>query len=146
VDLWAGVARDLGLGSQGDIAMTDREILFQAYYDGVPVTVTHATDDEIAQLAGPVTSALDVLELWSLIAFRYGTEIEIHALGHRTYLGTTRATTRVMVVDLTTGGVRTSSGAQYALGARDQPRLDPQLRSHLGYALRTWGFDDVRPS
>ena len=50
-----------------------------------------------------------------------------------------------MAVNLTLGAVRTRSGKAYLLGIRDQPQLDPELRAHLSYALREWGFEDVRP-
>jgi hypothetical protein len=38
--------------------VTDVPILFEAVYHGDPVTVTHATPDEIELLAGTVLSAL----------------------------------------------------------------------------------------
>jgi hypothetical protein len=124
--------------------MTDSPILFNAVYRDAPVTVTHATPDELESLAGPVGSALDLLELWSVIAIRFGTAVELHALGWRVLLANTWITSPLRAVNLTEGAVRTRSGKVYLLGSRDQPDLDPELRSHLAYALRTWGFDDVR--
>lgn len=82
--------------------------------------------------------------MWSLIAVRTGLAVEIHALGWRLLLAKTYITSRVVAVDFTVGAVRTRSRKIYLLGARDLPDLDPDLRDHLGYALRTWGFGDVR--
>ncbi len=125
--------------------MTDAPILFEAVWRGDPVTVTHATQDEIAFLWGGVDSADDMLELWSLIAIRSGPAVELHALGWRLLLANTWITSPLVAVDRTVGAVRTRSGRTYALGVRDKPALDPELRAHLGYALRTWGYADVRP-
>jgi hypothetical protein len=126
--------------------MTDNVTLFEAVRDGVPVTVTLAKESEIENIARPLSSGQDVLEFWSLIAFRFeDARCEIHALGWRRYLSNTWITSRIVGVDLTTGAIRTRSGRQYWLGDRDQPTLAPELRSHLRYALQKWGFDDVRP-
>jgi hypothetical protein len=69
--------------------MTDSMILFEAVRDGVPVTVNLATESEIENIARPLNSGQDVLEFWSLIAFRFeDARCEIHALGWRRYLRT----------------------------------------------------------
>jgi hypothetical protein len=123
--------------------MTD--LLFEASYHGSPVAVGRATDDEIAALAGTVGRGSDVLERWSLVAIRDPARgPEVHALGWRMLLGNTWITSPVIVVDLATGAVRTRSGNAYLLGSRDRADLDPELLEHLAYALRTWGYDDVR--
>jgi hypothetical protein len=124
--------------------MTDEDILFRAVYRGDPVIVTHAQDAEIETLVGPVGPPRDKLELWSLIAIRIGSAIDIHALGWRQLLANTWITSSLLAVDLTAGAVRTLSGKNYLLGGRDKSELDPELRAHLAYALGTWGFDDVR--
>ncbi len=129
--------------------MTKSDILFWTACQRGLVTVTHATANEIEALAGPVgpddgKPANDMLELWSLIAIRSGGAVEIHALGWRVLLANTWISSRVIVASLTEGVVRTRSGKTYLLGVRDKPELDPELRAHLAYALRTWGFDDVR--
>jgi hypothetical protein len=125
--------------------MSSTDILFHAVYRDDPVTVTLATNDEIEFLAGPVGAAEDMLELWSLVAIRMGLAVEIHALGWRLLVANTWITSPIVAVNLTLGAVRTRSGKVYLLGIRDQPELDPELRAHLGYALREWGFEDVRP-
>jgi hypothetical protein len=125
--------------------MTDADILFRVVYNGDPVVVTHAEDTGIELFAGEVGPARDVLELWSLIAIRCGSAFDIHALGWRLLLENTWITSPLLAVDLTAGAVRTRSGHTYLLGGRDKSELDPELRAHLAYALRTWGFDDVRP-
>ena len=124
--------------------MSSADLLFEATWHGDAVTVTHATVEEIAFLSGPVEDGEDLLELWSLIAIRNGPLSEIHALGWRLLLANLWITSPVVAVNLTLGAIRTESGKTYLLGARDKPELDPELRSHLGYALRKWGFDDVR--
>ena len=124
--------------------MTDADILFRAVYRGEPVIVTHAKDAEIELFAGEVGPPRDMLELWSLIAIRCGSAFDIHALGWRLLLANTWITSSLVAVDLTAGAVRTRSGNNYLLGGRDKSELDPELRAHLAYALRTWGFDDVR--
>jgi hypothetical protein len=131
--------------------MTDSDILLRAAYRGGPVTVTHATAEEIEALAGPVSlgdSKLgdDMLELWSLIAIRFEAAVEIHALGWRVLLANTWVSSRVVAANLTEGIVRTRSGKMYLLGVRDKPDLDPELRAHLAYALKTWKFIDVQQS
>jgi hypothetical protein len=50
-----------------------------------------------------------------------------------------------VAVNLTKAAVRTRSGHVYLLGVHDQPELDPELHAHLAYALKTWGFENVRP-
>jgi hypothetical protein len=125
--------------------VTDVPILFEAVYHGDPVIVTHATQDEIELLAGTVDSAGDMLELWSLIAIHFGPAVDVHAIGWRLLLANAWVTSPLVAVDRTAGAVRTRSGRTYALGARDQPALDPELRAHLGSALKKWGFEDVRP-
>jgi hypothetical protein len=125
------------------VVMPDVTILLNAIYQGESVTVTHATHDEIEFLAGGVESADDMLEFWSLIAIRFGTATEIHALGWRLLAANTYITSLIVAVDLTRGAIRTRSGKNYLLGVHDQPGLDPELRDRLTYALRHWGFDDV---
>lgn len=86
-----------------------------------------------------------MLERWSFVAVRdprRGTGV--HALGWRMLLRNTWITSPVLVVDRASGAIRTRSGNAYLLGSRDGSDLDPELREHLAYALRTWGFDDVR--
>jgi hypothetical protein len=119
--------------------------LFTATFRDDPVTVTHATAEEISMIAEPVQEHPDdMLEFWSLVSIHYGHEVEIHALGWRLLLANVWITSPVLAVDRGVGAVRTRSGRRYLLGVRDRPELDPALRAHLGYALRTWGFEDVR--
>ena len=125
--------------------MTDADILFRAVYRGDPVTVTHAKDAEIELLAGEVGPTKDTLKLWSIVAIRYSKATEIHALGWRRLLENTWITSPLVAADLAAGSIRTRSGNAYSLGIRDDKELDPVLRDHLAYALRTWRFDDVRP-
>jgi hypothetical protein len=127
--------------------MSDADVLFEATWHGDAVTVTHATVEEIAFLSGPVGDGggEDLLELWSLIAIRNGPLSEIHGLGWRLLLANTWITSPVVAANMTLGAIRTESGKTYLLGARDKPQLDPELRRHLAYALRTWGFEDVSP-
>jgi hypothetical protein len=130
--------------------MSGTDILFDARYRGALVLVAHATTDEVESLAGPVgpadgKPADDLMELWSLISIRFTSAIEIHALGWRTLLANTWISSPLVAVNLTEGSLRTRSGKIYLLGVRDQPELDPELRSHLAYALKTWGFDDAQP-
>src|ERR1700731_3163903 len=124
--------------------MTVTDILFRAAYRGEAVIVTHATNAEIELFAGEVGPPRDMLELWSLIAIRCGSAFDIHALGWRLLLENTWITSPLLAIDSAAGAVRTRSGHTYLLGCRDKSELDPELRAHLAYALRTWGFDDVR--
>jgi hypothetical protein len=120
--------------------------LFTATFRGDPVRVTHATAEEIESLAGPIGNPSDLLELWSLVAIHFDQLIEIHALGWRVLLANTWITSPLVGVNLTLDTVLTRSRKIYMLGSRDKPELDPNLRSHLADALKTWGFDDVRSS
>lgn len=125
--------------------MTEEDILFRAVYRGDPATVTRASDAEIADLVGTVGPPQDKLEIWNLIAIRVGPAIDIHALGWRHLLRNTWITSSVVAVDLTAKSIRTLSGKNYSLGLRNKHELDPELRAHLAYALRTWGLTDVAP-
>ncbi|WP_158933125.1 hypothetical protein [Acidisphaera sp. S103] len=125
--------------------MIDADILFKAIYRGKPVSVTHASDVEIESVVGTVGPPQDMLELWSFIAIRIGSAVDIHALACRVRLRNTWITSSIVAVDLTARAIRTWSGQNYLLGTRDEPELDPELRAHLAYALRTWGFTDVVP-
>jgi hypothetical protein len=125
--------------------MTKSEILFRAVFHGDEVIVTHATDAEVELFAGKVGPPRDMLELWSFIAIRCGSAFDIHALGWRILLANTWITSPLRAIDLTARAIRTRSGHAYLLGRRDTVELDPELRAHLAYALRTWGFDDVSP-
>ncbi len=112
------------------------------------MTVGHATAAELAHLAGSVPGggARDRLDSWSLVAIRgTGTgAAAVHALGWRIGLLNTWITSALLVVDTGSVAVGTRSGNIYTLGRPDDECLDPELRRHLAYALRTWGFDDVR--
>jgi hypothetical protein len=130
--------------------MTEPSVLFHAAFRGRAVTVGHATDAELADLAGTAgtagtAEARDELDAWSLVAVRdaAGRGTEIHALGWRTGLLNTWITSPLLIVDLVANTVSTTSGHAYSLGRRDAKDLRPELRRHLAYALRTWGFDDV---
>lgn len=127
--------------------MTAASLLLEATYHGNAISVGHADEAELALLAGAVASAgvRDELELWSLVAIRdpAGRGTEVHALGWRTDLANTWITSPLTAVDLTASIVSTRSGHSYQLGTPDTPELNPELRGHLAYALRTWGFDDV---
>ncbi len=126
------------------------ELLFRAALDGAQVTVGHATPEEIEALAGTVGltdghMADDFLELWSLIAVRSKSEIDLHGLGWRRRIANTWITSPLVAISVTEAAIRTTSGKVYLLGRRDTRELEPELRAHLDYALRTWGYDDVRP-
>ena len=128
--------------------MTGPILLFGAAKRGVPVAVRHARGTELAALAGEVgrEASLDALDTWSIVAIGRadGSGATLHALGWRVGMVNTWITSPLRAVDLAGGAVRTSSGKVYALGEPDDPELHPLLREHLAYALRTWGFDDVR--
>ena len=123
--------------------------LFQASYRGRPVTVDHATDDELTALstASILEHPRDTLVFWSFVALRnvdcQGSRV--HALGWRSGLANTWATSRLAAVDSAAEVVKTFSGHGYRLHDPDcRWDLRPELRAHLEYALRTWGFVDVR--
>jgi len=122
-------------------------VLIQVAFRGRAVTVGHATDAELALLAGAVAiaEARDELDSWSLIAIRdpAGRGTKIHALGWRGGLLNAWITSPLVIVDLIANTVSTTSGHAYSLDRRDARELHPALRGHLAYALRTWGFDDV---
>lgn len=128
--------------------MTGTRILFAATHHGQPVTVCHADEVELAAFAGTFATAeaRDELEAWSPIAIRNLARdvAAVHALGWRPGIMNTWITSALRTVDTAAGTVSTSSGHTYTLGRRDDPDLDPELRGHLAYALRRWGFDDVR--
>jgi hypothetical protein len=127
--------------------MTEPADLFEVAFRGRAMSVGHATDAELAHLAGAVASAeaRDQLDAWSLIAMRdaAGSGTKVHALGWRTGLLNTWITSPLVVVDRVANVVSTRSGHAYSLGRPDTRELHPALREHLAYALRTWGFDDV---
>ena len=128
--------------------MTGTLRLFGATRRGVPVIVGHADRAGLAALAGDVgrEASLDVLDPWSIVSIGRadGSGATLHVLGWRVGLVNTWVTSPLCAVDLVDGAVRTSSGKVYTLGEPDAPGLHPLLRDHLAYALRTWGFDDVR--
>ena len=122
-------------------------LLFEATYDGAAVTIGHASEAELATLSGMIpTKARDGLDPWSLVAIREpgGDAFTMRALGWRVGLANTWITSALRCVDLAAGTVGTSSGHAYTLGGRDTNELHPELRRHLAYALRTWGYEDVR--
>ena len=129
--------------------MHDGAVLFRATYRRTPASVGHATEAELAAIAGPVNpaSARDLLHAWSLIAVRdpVGRGTAVHALGWRVDLGNTWITSVLVGVDLNARAVSTRSGHAYRLELKDGRELAPSLRDHLVYALRTWGFADVGP-
>ena len=128
--------------------MTGTLRLFGATRRGVPVIVGHADRAGLATLAGDVgrEASLDVLDSWSIVSIGRadGSGATLHALGWRVGLVITWITSPLCAVDLAGEAVRTFSGNVYTLGEADAPGLQPLLRDHLVYALRTWGFDDVR--
>src|SRR3984893_16117156 len=95
-------------------------ILFQVTFRGCAVSVGHATDAELARLAGTVApaEARDQLDAWSLIALRdvAGGGHEIPALGWRTGLLNTWITSPLVVVDRAANVVSTTSEHAYSLG------------------------------
>ena len=121
--------------------------LFRAVHQGGPVTVGHASPEDLAALPGypDPGSVRDVLERWSLVAIRFsGDRTEIHALGWRVAERNTWITSPLVAMDMDASMVATRSGHAYRLGTRDGAGVAPGLRSHLAYALRTWGFTDVQ--
>jgi hypothetical protein len=128
--------------------MMEPTVLFEVAFQGCAVSVGHATDAELARLAGTVAvaDARDQLDAWSLIALRdvAGGGNEIHALGWRTGLLNTWITSPLIIVDRAANLVNTTSGHAYSLGRPDARELHPALRGHLVYALRTWGYDNVQ--
>jgi hypothetical protein len=123
--------------------------LFTATHRGRVKVVGQATENELAAITKPVAveASRDFLERWSLVAIRDADRpgVEIHALGFRPKLRTTWITSPLTGVDMTSRAVATWSGHVYVLGqADDGPDLNPELRAHLGYALKAWGFNDVQ--
>ena len=121
--------------------------LFLASFKGHEVVVDLASGSEVAALDGPLETVgvRNVLSPWSLIAIRVvGTgERVLHALGWREAEENTWITSALVTVDPVSSLILTSSGRLYRLGAGGGG-LDPSLLDHLDYALRTWGFTDVR--
>lgn len=128
--------------------MMNESPLFLTTYCGNPINVGHANETELARLTETIdsTAACDVLKLWSLVAVREPAErgTKVHALGWRAQLANTWITSPLVAVDMAAGAVTTTSGHVYLLAERDELQLEPALRGHLAYALRMWGFDDVR--
>ena len=121
--------------------------LFHASKPGRAASVSHATETELADLAGtsPVAEPSDRLDGWSLVTVRDGNvRLTVHALGWKGELANAWITSPLVWADPIGRVVSTSSGHTYRLGAPDRPSLQPDLRSHLARALRTWGFADVR--
>ena len=127
--------------------MRDDAVLFRAAYRGNPVFIGHATDAELDVIAAVVdaANARDVLHAWSLVAGRDpdGRGIQVHALGWRVALVNTWITSALVGVGLQPQVVSTWSGHAYRLGTEDLPEQYPELRAHLAYALRAWGFSNV---
>jgi hypothetical protein len=100
--------------------MTAPGVLFKVASRGSAVSVGHATEAELARLAGTVApaDARDQLDAWSLIALRdvAGGGTEIHALGWRTGVLNTWITSPLVIVDRGANVVSTTSGHAYSLG------------------------------
>lgn len=128
--------------------MMGTHILFAATYRNQPGTVCHANEVELNRHAGTVATAAarDELDAWSLVAIRNPARdvAAVHALGWRPGILNTWITSPLLVVDTVANVVAIASRHAYTLGRRDDPKLDPELRGHMAYALRTWRFDDVR--
>lgn len=139
-----GVARQVA-GQEGHVA---EEPLFRATYKSHVVTIHHASAEELAALDRPLdpAAARDVLSAWSLVAIRRPSagDVKVHALGWREAEANTWITSALVAVDLGSGVIGTSSGHAYRLGVQDGPAMAPDLRQHLAYALRKWGFTDVQ--
>ena len=121
--------------------------LFIATYKGHEVVVDVSSSAEVAVLHGPLepTGVRDILAPWSLVAIRVvGTDERVlHALGWREAEANTWITSALVTVDPVSSLILTSSGRLYRLGVGGEG-LDALLLGHLAYALRTWGFADVR--
>ena len=128
--------------------MTGEPYLFQADWQGMPVSIARASEDELAALAAPVStdSISDVFDPWSIIAIRSlpTGSTSLRGLGWRAHMQNTWITSRLVAVDPTRNLIGTRSGHIYLLGGSDKPEITTGLREHLAYALRTWGFTDVR--
>ncbi len=128
----------------------DDAFIFQATHEGVPVTIGHATRGEVKAMEGPVGVAVgyppdDTLDHWNLIVIRSSPATTLHALGWRRIVANTWLTTRIVAIDTTMDIVRTRSGAAYYLNFQYPCELDPDLRAHLAYGLRMWGYKDIQP-
>ena len=121
---------------------------FTARYRGQLVVIGPATMPELAALTKPVAKVAcrDHLDQWTLVAIRDTARpvVAVHVLGWRTMLANTWITSSLTAVDPEKTAVATRSGHVYLLGDPDSTDLDPELRDHLAYALRTWGFADVQ--
>ena len=122
--------------------------LFTATYRGQAVVVGQAAAEELAGISQAVETAWcrDTLQQWTMIAIRYTRQrrVDIHGLGWRTKLDNSWITSRLVAADLTGRAVASLSGHTYLLGQPDTPELDPNLRSHLAYALHRWAFENIR--
>ena len=136
-----------GLGAGSGPLPYDEGVILRATHRGAPVTVARADRGELTALAGPARSTefRDEIEDWNLVAIR-GLEkgTEVHALGRRVALGNEWITSPIAAVSPGPTAVETASGHSYRLARQDGARMEPALLEHLAYALRSWGFDNIR--
>ncbi len=122
--------------------------LFQGTLRGRPMTVDRAAPEDLASIERPIPPGVvtDVLQPAMLIAIRAKglPDAAVHALGWRRGLADVWATSLLQAVDREAGVVVTSSGSVYAIRDHGDGELPPVLQRHLAYALRVWGFVDVR--
>ena len=122
--------------------------LFRATYRGRPVVIGQASAEELFVITRDVDTAAcrDCLERWTLVAIRDPgrPQVRIHALGWRSTLQNTWITSRLVAVDTVRCAVSTMSGHVYRLEQARAGDPEPELRSHLQYALHQWGFEDVQ--
>jgi hypothetical protein len=120
--------------------------LIECRFKGSPVTVGHATRDEVMGLVRPLDpdTARDRLDLWLLIAIREpnGRGTMVHGLGWRAEAGTTWITSAIVAISFDPAMISTQSGNAYLLGPGGTLEEDSELWNHLLYALKTWGFSD----
>ena len=122
--------------------------MFQGTLRGRPMTIDRAAPEDWASIERPIPPGVvtDVLQPAVLIAIRAKglPDAAVHALGWRRGLADVWATSLLQAVDREAGVVITSSGSVYAIRDGGDDELPPALQRHLAYALRVWGFDDVR--
>ena len=124
------------------------DLLFTAKYRGYPITVSHATAAELADLAErPTSKIVDELTRWGVVAVRSsagGRRTTLHAVGWQRSQATPWVTSPLREVTLGPIIVGTVSGQAYRLIGKPEEPLGDDLMAALAENLASWGLDEVK--
>ena len=125
-----------------------RDLLFTSTYRGYPITVSHATAAELADIAErPTSKIVDELARWGVVAVRSspgGRRTTLHAVGWQRSQATPWVTSPLREVTLGPIIVGTVSGQAYRLIGKPEEPLGDDLMAALAENLASWGLDEVK--